>query len=71
MSGSDLADLSKIGGIFKKGCVIMCLPILRVVLEFHVEEILMGYVFLLIIGMAKFVSYQETLSNFQSQDEFW
>lgn len=70
MSGSDLADLSKIGGIFKKGCVIMCLPILRVVLKFHVEEILMGYVFLLIIGMAKFVSYQETLSNFQSQDEF-
>lgn len=64
MSGSDLADLSKIGGIFKKGCVIMCLPILRVVLEFHVEEILMGYFFLLIIGMAKFVSYQETLSNF-------
>lgn len=64
MSGSDLADLSKIGGIFKKGCVIMCLPILRVVLKFHVEEILMGYVFLLIIGMAKFVSYQETLSNF-------
>lgn len=49
----------------------MCLPILRVVLKFHVEEILMGYFFLLIIGMAKFVSYQETLSNFQSQDEFW
>lgn len=26
--------------------------------------------FLHIIGMAKFVSYQEALSNFQSQDEF-
>lgn len=70
MSGSDLVDLSKIGGIFKKGCVIMCLPILRVVLQFHDEEILKGYFFLHIIGMAKFVSYQEALSNFQSQDEF-
>lgn len=49
----------------------MCLPILRVVLQFHVGEILKGYFFLHIIGMAKFVSYQEALSNFQSQDEFW
>lgn len=48
----------------------MCLPILRVVLQFHVEEILKGYFFLHIIGMAKFVSYQEALSNFQSQDDF-
>lgn len=49
----------------------MCLPILRVVLRFHVEEVLKGYFFLHIIGMAKFVSYQEALSNFQNQDEFW
>ena len=38
--------------------------------RFSVEEILKGYFFLHIIGMAKFVSYQEALSNFQSQDEF-